>query len=85
MFDHRVLTVIVLNLGSQDTGGDAILEDPTTEIPMIDLYASLGRLRETLMEATALFLYAEVGRPKSTRRPAQENNWSACLRSMNVV
>ena len=55
------MTQVVLNIGSADTGGDAIWEENITEIPVMTLYATLGRLREMPSEKTAVFSYAEVG------------------------
>lgn len=60
VYDQRVLTQVVLNLGSSDTNGDAIMEDPDTEVAVMSLYATLGRLHEMPMEVTAAFSYAEV-------------------------
>jgi hypothetical protein len=61
MWDHRVMAQMVLNLGSSDVGGDAISEDPQTEIPVMSLYAVLGRLVDMPQEVVCSFSYAEVG------------------------
>lgn len=61
VLDQRIMTQMVLNLGAADTNGDAIMEESDTQVAVMSLYATLGRILEIPQDATACFSYAEVG------------------------
>jgi hypothetical protein len=58
--DNRVLVHSYLKMSSAE-GGDQLKQHPRSEVDIIALYASLGRLIHDSVEGTLMFTYCEVG------------------------
>lgn len=57
--DNRILVHSYLQMSSAE-GGDQLKQHPRSEVEIIALYASLGRLIGDSMEGTIMFTYCEV-------------------------